>query len=123
MRVAPGLSVGRGSEAESLAAVLSRARFAYVNEAFDEAIAGARQALTMGAGAEAHALLGNAYLGKHAYRDAEREYVRTLALDPLDMHARDRLEWVRARRPGGPAGGLPPGSFAKADELGRDLSH
>ena len=73
------------------------------NDRFDdgkvgEAVALARRAAALGAGAPAHALLGHVYMSQGELERAEREFAQAVRMDPDDREAVDRLADVRRAR-------------------------
>ena len=83
---------------------LQRARAAFNARDLPRALSEGRLAATAGAGAEAHALLGNTYFKMGRFAEAEQAYAKAVALDPGNSLLQDRLRIAHVRAQGGASG-------------------
>ena len=76
---------------------LELAREAFNLRDWPRALAEGSSAVAAGAGAEAHALVGNTYFKMGRFAEAEQSYARAAALDPKNPLLQERLRIARAR--------------------------
>ncbi len=76
---------------------LMLARDAFNARDWRRALEEGKHAVTVGGGAEAHAIVGNTFFKMGRFAEAEQEYAKAIALAPGDALLRDRLGIAHAR--------------------------
>jgi serine/threonine protein kinase len=93
----PSTAPPKGQSAGGKTDHLELAREAFNLRDWPRALAEGSSAVAAGAGAEAHALVGNTYFKMGRFADAEKSYARAAALDPKSPLLQERLRIAHAR--------------------------